>query len=382
MNIVIVTEYFPVSDKVEITGGVETRAYEVARYLAKMHSVTILTCRPHGSSRESLFAGFRVIRCGKELAYANAGSFADRFSFVRDAIAVGKTLKPDLVDGYNFTTYYPAYRIAKYHNVPAIATYHDVWLGEWIKNVGFGSGVVGELVERFLLSERGKRFARFITNSEYTKGKLIAAGVPAHKIRPVYSGLDLNQFKRVQASKAKHPTVVAVGRLVDYKRMDDLVRAIAHVAVDIQDIECKILGVGPQEESLRRLVKELNVEDHVHLIAEVVKREETIKLLKSSHVFCLPSLVEGMGLVTIEAIAAGIPFVNSAIPATVEITKGGKGGLLYEPGNWRELAEKLVILLTNKIEYVRCVQEHEDILKEFSLDVMCKKIEQVYMSVV
>lgn len=382
MRILLVTEYFPLSDKVEITGGVETRAFEVAKHLAKIHEVIILTSRPHGSSRESEFEGFKVIRCGKELKYANAGSFKDRLSFVLDAISVGKSLKPDVVDGYNFTTYYPAYRIASFHGVPAIATYHDVWLGEWVKNVGFSSGWIGEVVERFLLQGRGKRFSRFITNSQYTKAKLMKVGVPPHKIIPVYSGLDLDHFKKVLVPKEKHLTVVGIGRLVDYKRFDDLIRAISHVAVEIPDVQCKILGVGPKEADLKKLVEELDMEDHVHLINKVVKREETIKLLKSGHVFCLPSMVEGMGLVTIEALAAGVPFVNSAIPATMEITHGGKGGLVYEPGNWRELADNLILLLKEKDEYQRCLKEHEELLKEFSLNVMCDRIEAVYMSVV
>jgi len=382
MDIIIVTEYFPISDKVEISGGVETRAFEVAKYLAKDHHVTILTSRPHGSPMESAFCGFKVIRCGKEIDYANKGSFTDRLSFIYEAIRVGKSLKPDLVDGYNFTTYYPAYAIAKFHKVPAIATYHDVWLGEWIKNTGLFTGIVGEFVERFLLGGHGKRFARFITNSAYTKGKLVKVGVPASKVFPVYSGLDLDHFKKVRAAKNKDPTVIAIGRLVSYKKMDDLIRAIAHVSSEIPKIKCIILGCGPEEANLKKLIEELGMEDHVQMITEIIKREETVKLLKSSQVFCLPSVVEGMGLVTIEAIAAGIPYVNSAIPPTVEITRGGKGGLLYEPGNWRELAEKIVILLNDKKLYARCVGEHNALLGDFSLDAMCKGIERAYTGVV
>ena len=89
-----------------------------------------------------------------------------------------------------------------------------------------------------------------------------------------------------------------------------------------------------------------------------------------------------MGLVTSEALAAGLPYVNSAIPPTVEITKGGKGGLLYAPGNWRELAEKLVVLLSDKKVYQRCLDEQSSLLKDFSLDAMCSKIEKVYDAVI
>lgn len=379
MNILIITEYFPVSDKVEISGGVETRAFEVAKGLSKDHQVTILTCRPKGAPTESEFGGFRVLRAGPELQYANKGSFKERVAFIKDAIKIGRSLKPDLVDGYNFTTYYPAYAIAKYHKVPSIATYHDVWIGEWIKNTGFATGIVGEVVERFLLGGKGKRFSKFITNSAFTKGKLMRRKIPASKIIPIFSALDLDHFNRIKVPKSKDPTIVAIGRLVDYKRMDDLIRAIAHVSAEIPKVQCKILGCGPEEPKLRKLIEELGMDGHVQIISEILKRDETIKLLKSSHVFCLPSVVEGMGLVTIEGIAAGLPYVNSAIPPTIEITQGGKGGLLYEPGNWRELAEKLIILLTDKKEYQRCIDQQAELLGGFTIKVMVDKIEQVYM---
>lgn len=76
-----------------------------------------------------------------------------------------------------------------------------------------------------------------------------------------------------------------------------------------------------------------------------------------SWVFCLASTVEGFGLVTVEALAVGTPFVNSNIAVTNEITEGGKGGLLFELNNSGDLAKKLVKLIKDRRLYEKKREE-------------------------
>ncbi len=66
MRIAIVTEFFPKSEKVEIRGGAEARAFHVAKHLAKKHEVTVITSRERGASRRSKFLNIEAIRVGKE----------------------------------------------------------------------------------------------------------------------------------------------------------------------------------------------------------------------------------------------------------------------------------------------------------------------------
>ena len=148
-----------------------------------------------------------------------------------------------------------------------------------------------------------------------------------------------------------------VGRLVEYKRVDDLLGAIKIIKGHIPDIQCKVIGSGPQENKLKALAEEFGIADCVEFFGFVPARKDVIALMKRSHVFCLPSVVEGFGMVTIEAMAAGIPYVNSDIPATREITQGGMGGLLFEPLNSNDLAEKIARLLTNHLLYEEKVRE-------------------------
>lgn len=154
MNILIITEYFPSSEECNVKGGVEARAFYIAKNLAKNHNVYVITSWEEGLSQKDEFCGISVIRCGKQRKYSQGGSFIERLSFMNEAVKTGKKLDVDIVEGYNFITYPVAYNISKKLNIPRVATYHDVWLGgEWIKNLGF-FGIFGEILERYILSKK------------------------------------------------------------------------------------------------------------------------------------------------------------------------------------------------------------------------------------
>jgi len=101
------------------------------------------------------------------------------------------------------------------------------------------------------------------------------------------------------------------------------------------------LITGPEEVNLKKLVNKLNLRANVEFLGFIENHDDVIRQLKASDVFALPSIVEGFGMVVIEAMAAGIPYVASDIPPIREVTSKGIGGLLFEPTNCEDLALKL-----------------------------------------
>ncbi len=379
MKILILTEFFPKTDKGEITGGVETRAFYIAKELAKEHEVTVITSRFKDTSKFDNFGNINVIRCGVKRSYSQTGSILQRLSYIISAYLIGKKLDIDIIDGYNYISYIPAIWISKKKKIPAIATYHDVWInGDWIKNVGFISGIIGEIIERYILSSKGKKWRLFITNSNATKNKLVDFGVSQNKIYTIYSGIILDMYNKIIVEKYNDLTIVCLARLVKYKKIDNLINAINIVKNEIPNIKCKILGDGPERKSLELLVKRLNLENNVEFMG-FVNHSDGAVILKSSHVFCLPSIVEGMGLVTVEAMAAQVPYVNSDIPPTVEITNNGKGGLLFKKEDYKDLANKIIILLKNKKIYNEKFLEAKEQVKIFDWSNITKNIEEIYI---
>ena len=152
-------------------------------------------------------------------------------------------------------------------------------------------------------------------------------------------------------TKYSDPTIVTVCRLVEYKRVSDLIRAVALLRAPYPNLKLKIIGNGPEEESLRKLTRELDLEQNIEFLGKISDYTDVIKILKRSHIFALPSITEGFGMVIIEAMASGIPYVASNIPPIYEVTEGGTGGILCTPKNCVEFAESIEKLLADKRTY-------------------------------
>jgi glycosyltransferase involved in cell wall biosynthesis len=107
---------------------------------------------------------------------------------------------------------------------------------------------------------------------------------------------------------------------------------------------------------------------------------DLIKLLKSSTIFCLPSQVEGFGISTIEAAAAGVPYVVSDIDVFREITRNGQGGLLFDTNSISDLASKIQRLLKDHSLYAKKVIEGYKLAARYQWQDVAKATEKVYTS--
>lgn len=371
MRICIITEYFPKSENFEIKGGAEASAFNEAYQLSKNHQVTVLTSLEEGFPSEYEIKGIKVICCGKERSYVQSGSFLNRISFMQEASKIGKTLDIDLVVGYNFITHPVAWKISKKLNIPAVARYHDVWIGEWFKNMGL-SGLAGEILERYNLS---RNFDLIISVSDYTR-KNLEKHFPANKIKVVPNIVD---FPAVKSEKFDKTTISCVARLVEYKKVDDLIRAVSILKTDFPDLKCKIVGTGPMEMKLKSLSKELDLDDSIEFLGFVEKHEDVLKIVNSSHIFCLPSIVEGFGIVIVEAMGCGVPFVASRIPPVMEASNQ-KGGLFFEPENSQNLAETIKTLLKDPELYKNLQKEGLDQSKKYQGENIGNELEKLFSS--
>jgi len=371
VKIVIVTEFFPKSEKVEIRGGVEARAFHVAKQLAKTHDVTVLTTREHGTEKKDEFLGIEVLRLGKERKYSQKGSLVERLSFIMEGGKIKGEF--DVVDGYNFISYPLAWKIAQRNGAPAVATYHEVWLGRWVKNIGI-SGILGELLERYVLS---RSWDKFIAVSRFTENKLEERGILKEGIEVIPNGIEINEYRKTKVKKFPVPTICCISRLVEYKHVNDLLNALAIVKKDIPEVRCKIIGTGPEEKRLKSLAIKLNLQKNVEFLGFVEDHGDVVRILKASHVFCLPSVVEGFGLVLLEAMASQVPYVASEIEPLVETTNR-KGGLFFKPRDHRDLANKLLQLLKHKKLQRDFAKKGFRQAKRYDWESITTKIEDVY----
>lgn len=371
MNICIVTEYFPHGDCLDIKGGVEVCCYNEAMELSKYHNVTVLTSK-EGAIDEFDIKDVHVICCGDDRSYVQKGSFTTRLKFMKDAIDKHKILKDiDLVIGYNFITYPVAYKIAKKLNSKVALRYHDVWIGEWTKNMGI-TGLFGEMLERYIFK---KDIDLYVAVSDFTRNNLNKY-VDSNKTLTVHNIVD---FPSVKSEKYEKPTISCVARLVEYKRVNDLINALALIKKDIPEIQCKIIGTGPEEKNLKSLANQLELDDSIEFLGFVEEHDDVMKVVNSSDVFCLPSIVEGFGIVIIEAQSLETPFVAARIPPVVE-SSGQKGGLFFEPKNYEELAIQILNLFNDEELYKKLQKEGLENKNNYTKEVIGEKLNKAYES--
>ena len=160
-----------------------------------------------------------------------------------------------------------------------------------------------------------------------------------------------------------------------------MILAFAYLTTKLKEVNLIIVGTGPQGKSLRKLTRALNLESKVKFHSNLT-RLELIKLYKSSHIFSLPSMVEGFGIATIEAAAAGLPYVNSDIDIQKEVTQNSKGGFLVSPNEPLMFAEKFQDLLTNINLYQKKSEEAKDLAKNYNWEHIANQTESVYKSIV
>ncbi len=373
MRILFVVEYFPHE---EITGGVEARAHYLSKHLAENHDVQVICSRQEGQPEESVRNGCKVYRVGEEHPYSSKGDFLSRLSFVDAAIEKGKELDFDLVDGQSFLSYLPAYGIGQDAGVPCVATYHETWIGEWIQNKGFLTGVCGEFWERMSL---GRDWDGIISVSEFTKRRLVERGVDFDLIEVVPNGVDLSEFDEVEAKKFDSPTVCTVSRLTEKKRVDFAMRAFEKVSEEVPEVQMKVVGDGPERERLEQLAGELDAD--IELVGYVPEKEDVIKVMKGSQVYISASVLEGFGMSVIEAAASGTPYVVSDIEPHVEVTKGEKGGLVFEKDNEEDLVDKLEDLLTDDEMYEEKESECFELVGYYDWEEIAERLESVYSKI-
>ncbi len=165
-------------------------------------------------------------------------------------------------------------------------------------------------------------------------------------VETVYAGMDFLVIDNAKVEKIKDNYIFCFRRLDPSKGVDVLIKAFNLIKERFPDLMLVIAGEGSEEKNLRALVKTYDLNMRVFFIG-TVSLSRGISLLKGAQLTVVPSLSEGGGLVNIEAQAAGCPVIASRVGGIPEYVKDGESGLLFEPGNYQELAEKISLLLTD-----------------------------------
>ncbi|OGX23092.1 MAG: hypothetical protein A3K54_04520 [Omnitrophica WOR_2 bacterium RBG_13_44_8] len=205
------------------------------------------------------------------------------------------------------------------------------------------------------------------------KCKVIPCGIDLSRFRP-----DSEVLKKAEEIKQKYgkPLILFVGRLVYYKGLEYLIKAM-------QEIEAKLLivGDGPLRNKLQRLAGHLGVGGKIIWIGEI-ENEKIAAYYYACDIFVLPSNIkaESFGIVQVEAFACGKPVVSTNLPTGVPfVNLHGKTGLVVPPGNSSALADAINRLLgSSQLCKIYGQNARERVEKEFTKEGMADAVLKVY----
>jgi glycosyltransferase involved in cell wall biosynthesis len=187
-----------------------------------------------------------------------------------------------------------------------------------------------------------RRFDRVVACSESVRRFLVDEyGCPPSKVECIVNGWSGSPI--LNGDKPDAPTVVCVANFRPKKRHDLLLDAFARVRERFPNARLLLLGDGPLLDQARDTAGRLGVTDRVEFAGSV----DIWPRLARSHVFALPSDYEGLPLAVLEAMAAGLPVVASAVEGNVDVVRPGVNGYLIPPDDSEALAERLILLLSD-----------------------------------
>jgi glycosyltransferase involved in cell wall biosynthesis len=312
-----------------VKGGAEKRVYELAKRLAQrgheVHWYSIGWWWPEQGQKDITMDGIILHGVSKPIEL-----YSDDRRSIKEAILFSlKLFKPlwkenfDVVDcqGFPFFSCFTA----KIHSLMGksnlIITLHEVWGDYWYQYLG-KPGIFGKIIERLMLGLTDN----IITVSKKTK-KDLKKIIKSENSIVISNGIDFNHITKIQPSNEKS-SVIFAGRLIKEKNVDVLIKSIKIVKKKIPDIKCLIIGEGPEELKLKKLVAELQIEDNIIFKGFMKNYDDLIGYMKSSKVLVLPSTREGFGIVVIEANACGIPVivVDHEMNAALDLVHDGENG--------------------------------------------------------
>ena len=200
------------------------------------------------------------------------------------------------------------------------------------------------MADRFVL----RRYARVVAVSDEVRQRLLKAGVREEKIRMVRNGIDLRPFDGALGSHQNGPTakkalvVGLVGRLAWEKGVDLFLRAAAEVLVEFPETRFVVVGEGPDQEKLERLIDASLIRESVELLG---RREEMASVYASLDVMVSSSRQEGLPIAVLEGMASGLALVATAVGAVPTVVVDGRTGVLVPAEDAELLAAGIVKLL-------------------------------------
>lgn len=177
--------------------------------------------------------------------------------------------------------------------------------------------------------------------SEATRDDLIKLG-EKKPIFVIHNAIPIpNQVEKPQVNQFQ---LVHISRLVYYKNVDIVLKALKIVKKTFPNVSLVIVGDGPYKKNLEKMVSELSLQQNIIFKSHVSEKEKQ-ELIATSQALVFPSLHEGFGLVILEAFAQKRPVLVSNVRPMSDIVEHGKTGFVVSPQDENEWAKAIELII-------------------------------------
>jgi glycosyltransferase involved in cell wall biosynthesis len=350
-------------------GGIETHLQALCSELAKSLDVRVLVSNDGGIPIEEQLESVPVVRVPTRLTLASTPISPGMVRHIRRSGA-------DIVHLHLPNPMAVLAYLASGHRGRLVVTYHSDTVRQ---------KVLGALFEPLLHMALRQSSAIIATSPDYYATSTVLAR-HLDRCHVIPYGIGLEQFEqcdRAAVTKLRRQygdrLVISVGRLVYYKGFEFLIRAMSQV-----NGKLLVVGDGPLRGKLEQLAQEIGVADRV-IFAGEIQNQDVVPYYHAADVFVLASVArsEAFGIVQIEAMAAGLPVVNTKLDSGVPfVSLDGQTGLTVPPCDVGALAAAINRLLdTPGLRHTLGAAARQRARQEFALNVMTTRMVALYDSV-
>jgi len=325
-------------------GGVAVHVDYLTKHLSNFKDITpiLVTFGEENSTYEKNGIQFFIL---KRLNYGKflfpIQIFYDLFRLEREI----KKLNPDIIHLQSTIPTFSLFGIFLSKRFPVLITLHGYFKEEYKMHTG-----IEKIYNRILSVPLEKKALSKIPNIIVVCPQIMnmIKNYTQSKIFIVPNGINLKYIEKIQPiKKYDDPAIFYMGLLNRRKGVHDLIQALTIVKNKVQNVKLYIAGTGPYINKLKQLVTALDLEKDVIFLGFITE-EEKFAYMKSIDIFVLPSYWESFPIVLLEAMACGKPIVTTDIAGNPFAVTDGVNGYLVKPGDWQQLAEKLIYMLNNK----------------------------------
>jgi glycogen synthase len=336
-----------------VIGGIAAHVDGLARALVGAgHEVVVFTLQRHEPGTpdvadDEVVDGVRVVRANIDLPWLPEGDLVARMASANHRL-VGLAAqlgdwRPDVVHAHDWLVAWAGDTLKTLWDRPLVATVHATERGRHGGHVPPGMPAAINAIEWWLTYQARE----VIACSKFMVREIVSGfELPVGKVHLVPNGVDPALWKLPSNAPEREPLVVAWGRVQYEKGFQVLVRAISELRSRVPGLRCIIAGRGSYLPELQSQIDVEGVTDIVDL-AGFVPDQDLRRILQRAGCVIIPSLYEPFGIVALEGMAAGAPTIVARTGGLAEIVDGTGAGLLFEPGNHHDLAERIETVLTD-----------------------------------